>query len=379
MVARRSRGVRSRALAAATLGGLLVFAASAASAASARARVASARSAARHTFVAPVRHVFVIVLENKEYAVTFGPGRPFAPYLTETLPAEGALVPNYFGTGHDSADNYIAMISGQPPTSASKEDCPDPLTTLPPTEENGVAQGGGCVYPANFKTVGDQLAARRLTWKAYVQNIPSPCSLLSGGPGDYARKHNPFPFFLSVRESGECATNDVGLTELPAALKRHTPNVNFIFPDECADGHSDCTATEPTPVAQEEADELQQTNAFLQTWVPQITASRAFRRNGLLVIVWDEGDDIRSCCGEPSTDPDGSSPGGEEGVPGDGGGQTGAIMLSPFIKGGIVSEDSYNHYSLLASIEEMFGLPRLGEARLPSTTVFGKDIFTAAP
>jgi len=326
--------------------------------------------------VAPVRHVWVIVLENKEFAETFGPGRAAAPYLTETLPSEGALVPNYFGTGHSSADNYIAMVAGQPPTTESKEDCPDPMTTLPEaSDENGVAQGGGgCVYPANFKTIADQLVARHRTWKAYAQNIPAPCSLAHDGPGDYERKHNPFPFFLSVRESGQCAINDVGL---PAHLRG--ANVNFIFPDECDDGHSDCTATGPVTPAEEQADELAQSDAFLKKWVPQITRTRSFKRNGLLAIVWDEGDETLSCCGEPEVDPDGSFPGGEAGLPGAGGGQTGAVLLSPFIKPGTVSEQSYNHYSLLASIEEMFKLGRLGEAHLPGTTTFGRDIFTAAP
>src|SRR6201987_3630780 len=127
---------------------------------------------------APVRHVWVIVLENKEFEETFGPGTLFAPYLTKTLPSEGALVPHYFGTGHSSADNYIAMIAGQPPTFESKEDCPDPLTTLPESSDaNGVAQGGGgCVYPAKFKTIADQLVAKNLRWRAYAQNIPAPCS-----------------------------------------------------------------------------------------------------------------------------------------------------------------------------------------------------------
>jgi hypothetical protein len=337
--------------------------------------------AAAAASVAPVRHVFVIVLENKEFSETFGAGREFAPYLTQTLPAEGALVPNYFGIGHSSADNYIAMIGGQPPTFASKEDCPDPLTTIPTTSDsNGVAQGGGgCVYPSNFKTIADQLVARRRTWKAYAQNIPSPCSLEHDAPGDYERKHNPFPFFLSVRESGQCAANDVPLSELPANLKRSPANVSFIFPDECSDGHSDCTATGSVTPAQEQADELAQADAFLKEWVPQITRTHAFKRNGLLAIVFDEGDETLACCGEPEVDPDGSFPGGEAGLPGAGGGQTGAVLLSPFIKPGTTSEASYNHYSLLASIEDMFGLHRLGEANLAATTTFGRDVFTVAP
>jgi phosphatidylinositol-3-phosphatase len=76
---------------------------------------------------------------------------------------------------------------------------------------------------------------------------------------------------------------------------------------------------------------------------------------------------------------DGSFPGGEAGLPGAGGGQTGAVLLSPFIKPGTISEASSNHYSLLASIEDMFGLRRLGEANLAGTTTFGRDVFTAAP
>ena len=72
-------------------------------------------------------------------------------------------------------------------------------------------------------------------------------------------------------------------------------------------------------------------------------------------------------------------PGGEAGLPGGGGGQTGAVLLSPFIKPGTISQSSYNHYSLLASIEDTFRLGRLGEANLPGTTTFGSDVFTAAP
>jgi hypothetical protein len=182
-----------------------------------------------------------------------------------------------------------------------------------------------------------------------------------------------------VRDSGQCANNDVPLTQLPTDLARGPANVNFIYPDQCSDGHTDCTGANPVPLAGGEADELSQADAFLKTWVPQITSTRAYKRNGLLAIIFDEGDETLSCCGEPMTDPDGSFPGGEAGLPGGGGGQTGAVLLSPFIKPGTVSTASYNHYSLLASIEDTFGLGRLGEANLPATTTFGTDVFTAAP
>ncbi|MHB1944432.1 MAG: hypothetical protein ACYCPE_04225, partial [Metallibacterium sp.] len=72
--------------------------------------------------VAPVRHVFVIVLENEPYQVAFG-AQSLAPYLAHTLPAEGALLTQYYATGHDSLDNYIALISGQAPNPDTQHDC----------------------------------------------------------------------------------------------------------------------------------------------------------------------------------------------------------------------------------------------------------------
>jgi|SRR5947209_8392579 len=339
--------------------------------------LSSAASAA--TGLPPIRHVFVIVLENKEFSEWYGPGRQYAPYLTGTLVNQGVLIPNYFGVGHSSADNYIAMVSGQPPTADSKNDCPDPLQTQPGTvDANGVAQGNGCLYPPSFQDIGDQLKGAGLTWRAYAENIPAPCSPLQSGPGNYERKHNPFPFFESGVNSGDCAANDVPLTNLQSDLASTgtTANVSYIFGDECSDGHSDCTASNPIPGAGTEADELSQADSFLKQYVPAITSSPAFQSDGLLLITWDEGYDPFGCCGEPAQDPDGSFPGGEAGSPGSGGGQVGAIAISPFIAPGGTSSNQYNHYSLLASIEDLFGLPRLAEARLPGTTTFGADVYT---
>ena len=61
--------------------------------------------------LAPIRHVFIIVLENQSYAATFG-AQSAAPYLATTLAREGALLTHYYAIGHASLDNYIALISG---------------------------------------------------------------------------------------------------------------------------------------------------------------------------------------------------------------------------------------------------------------------------
>jgi hypothetical protein len=66
-----------------------------------------------------IKHVFVITLENEGYNETFGANSK-APYLAQTLTAQGALLSQYFGTGHASLDNYIAMISGQAATNETR-------------------------------------------------------------------------------------------------------------------------------------------------------------------------------------------------------------------------------------------------------------------
>jgi hypothetical protein len=106
-----------------------------------------------------IKHVFVIVLENEGFDVTFGPNSK-APFLSQTLPSRGVLLNQYYGTGHVSLDNYIAMLSGQAATPQTRNDCQVfqdfALTGVTP---DGQAIGSGCVYPASIKALPDQLNA----------------------------------------------------------------------------------------------------------------------------------------------------------------------------------------------------------------------------
>src|SRR5882672_10590121 len=70
----------------------------------------------------PIRHVFIIVLENKGFDKTFGPSSP-ATYLSQTLTAQGQLLRQYYGIGHKSLPNYLAMVSGQAPNAVTQADC----------------------------------------------------------------------------------------------------------------------------------------------------------------------------------------------------------------------------------------------------------------
>src|SRR4051794_34843554 len=69
-----------------------------------------------------IKHVWILVLENEDYATTFGPSSK-APYLSKTLTSQGQLLTHYYGIGHFSLDNYITMVSGQPPNPHTQADC----------------------------------------------------------------------------------------------------------------------------------------------------------------------------------------------------------------------------------------------------------------
>ena len=342
-----------------------------------------------------VGHVFIIVLENKGYDETFASNSP-APYLSKTLPTQGQLLTQYFGIGHESLDNYIAMVSGQAPNAITQADCLIYLDWIgvPAALVEGQVLGEGCVYPSIVKTVADQLQDAGLNWKGYMEDMGNDpardggttCAhpaLNSQDPtqsakvnDQYAARHNPFVYFHSIiDDQANCKAHVVPLTALAADLQfiQNTPNYVFITPNLCNDGH-DAPCVDKAPGGLKSADQ------FLQTWVPQIVASAAYQRDGLLMIIFDEAEgsptdpthlDASACCGEL---PGPSSP--LPGILGLGGGRTGAVLLSPFIKAGSVNDTPYNHYALLKSVEDIFGLDHLGYAGQSGLKGFGDDVFS---
>src|SRR5437773_9532755 len=137
------------------------------------AAAAPAQSAPAHT-IADVRHVFIVVLENQDYAKIFGP-HTVAPYLGIELPRKGAMLNNYYATGHASLGNCITLISGQPQAPATIADWRNyvdfTLAGAPaPIDAEGIAAGDGCVYPASVKTIADQLEEKGFTWRGYMRS-----------------------------------------------------------------------------------------------------------------------------------------------------------------------------------------------------------------
>ena len=154
------------------------------------------------------QHVFLIVLENEGYEDTFGPCAP--PSYLKDLAKHGLLLTNYYAIGHNSLDNYIAMISGQAPNGSTQADCSKAFVDFtnsgeepkPGAAQEGRQPGQGCVYPATIKTVANQLADKKLAWRGYMDSMPRPCRHPELNQpdfkGPYVTKHNPFVFFRSI-------------------------------------------------------------------------------------------------------------------------------------------------------------------------------------
>jgi hypothetical protein len=314
-----------------------------------------------------IDHVFIINLENEDFATTWGPSSP-AKYLNGTLRAKGQLLTDYYGIGHNSLDNYIAQISGQAPNPQTQADCPN-FTEFAPTGTGayGQALGQGCVYPASVHTIGDQLQAAGKTWKAYQEDIANSAKKTDM----YATRHDPWVYFHSVIDSPACNTEVVGLDALGAdlATAATTPNLSYITPNVCDDGHD-------APCADGRPGGLTSADLFLHTWVPKILASPAYHDGGLLVITLDEAEasghdaDSTACCDTPPS-PNSEKPGNN----GPGGGKVGALLLSPVIEAGTTNATPYNHYALLCSVENLFGLGHLGFAGAPGLKCFGTDVY----
>jgi hypothetical protein len=346
-----------------------------------------------------VKHVFLIVLGDNGFEESFGAASP-APYLAKTLRGQGELLSNYYAVAQGELANQIALISGQGPTAETTANCPTYTDVAPATVDvGGQVEGSGCVYPAAAQTLPGQLAAAGMKWKAYVEDIgsgagqPTTCRHPTLGgpdgsqaplPGDaYETWRNPFVYFHSLLDGAECAQNDVGLDQLTLDLKAatSTPTLSYIVPNACHDGGElPCEPGQPSgPVAAE---------SFLQTVVPEIEASPAYKEGGLIAITSAQAPqtgphlDSSACCVTPQYPnlPVGPAPAASTGPvkPTGGGGRVGLLLISPFVKPGSANETGYyNHFSLLLSIEELFGQQPLGYAAELALSGFDSTVYNA--
>jgi hypothetical protein len=242
------------------------------------------------------------VLENKEQGLVLG--NRDAPYLTR-LARRGGLAVNSFGVRHPSLPNYIALVSGS--TQGITDDCTD------------------CT--ANGPNLADQLEHAHRSWGAYLEGLPKPCAR-PASTGRYAKKHDPFAYDDAIAANPRRCARRVPLSRLAGDVRRdRLPDLALITPDLCHDTH-DC------PVADGDR--------FLADLVPGLLP--ALGPHGYLVVTYDEGITSAGCCG------------------GSRGGRIATVVAGPDVRRGARMTRPIDHYGVLASIEDSFGLPHLGAA-----------------
>jgi hypothetical protein len=220
----------------------------------------------------------------------------------------------------------------------------------------------------------DQLETAHLTWKAYMQGIPSagstdeyaPVDMVDGGAVPrklYAQKHNPMMYFSDIRNSPARLNLIVPFTSFATDIAGSTvPNFVWISPDQCHDMHGVSSANAAAlgipecayPASGLDHSVIKLGDDFLKDTVGKIQASPAWNEGSAIVIVWDEDDyaGYSGCCGSP-TGVDGGVLGGANAP---------AIVVVSKNPKQITVTDNYNHYTLLAPIEKLWNLPCLANA-----------------
>jgi phosphatidylinositol-3-phosphatase len=276
-------------------------------------------------------HVFIIMMENTGYNTLIG--NPNAPFINFAAATTG-LATNYFGVAHPSQPNYIGATSGA---------------------LNGVVDDNDITI--DVPNVVDQLEARGKTWKAYMQSYSLCTTPLDHACGIqlYERKHNPFISYKDVQTNPARVANIVDFTQLAADLANNTvPNYVWISPDQCHDMHGRGGVTPPDPCDFSQVPALIATgDTFLLNTVNAIMTSKAWTGNSVIFIMWDESDftgsgpfgfgDTSGCCD--------ANPGG---------GPVVALVISSFLRFARSSGTAFNHYSMLSTIQQSWGLGCLG-------------------
>ncbi|HXS34528.1 MAG TPA: alkaline phosphatase family protein [Solirubrobacterales bacterium] len=317
----------------------------------------------------PVKHVFVISLTSPGYEQSLG-AQSQMPYLSATLRPQGELLSNYSLLSEAGLPNQIAALSGQPPNASTTAGC-STYAEFPPTAKvsaNGVLSGAGCIYPVETLTLADQLGVSQLTWRAYIDGMVdaagSPANCVHPGPeevetvlpGGYTARQNPFVYFHSLLDLGDCSADDLPLDQLTADLRKaeKTPSYSFIAPTLCNSG-----ATGQCPAGGIEGPAS--ADAFLSTWVPKILASPAYKADGLLIVNF-------AAANPPPTTPEAAPAPATDPL------HVGALLLSPFLTPGSTDAAPYNPYSILRSNEDLFGLDPLGLAAAAKTKSFAPSL-----
>jgi phosphatidylinositol-3-phosphatase len=306
-----------------------------------------AKSTAGNEGIPFYKHIFVIIAENKGYNQIIG--SPNAPRFNQFAKAYGTAT-NFYGEVHPSEANYIAMLGGS--NFGIHDD--DAFYCQPGDTDRFCSHSKAEDYVSHTivaKSLTDQLEARGLTWKGYFEDIPSPGSKAVVHPSAvralYAVKHNGFMNYKAVQDDPSLATKIVSTTQLTADLNGGTvPNYSHIILNQCNEMHglAECKGDDAL---------IQTGDKKIGQVVDQIMQSSVWSLpdNSAIVLTFDEDNnptkkvEIQGCCGfEPKSKAN------------FGGGHIATIVITNHGVRGVIDPTPYNHYSLLRTTENAFGI-----------------------
>jgi phosphatidylinositol-3-phosphatase len=258
-----------------------------------------------------ISHLFIIVEENRDFSEVVGStGRAADWPFFNSLISSGALVTNSFATGHPSIDNYFMLTTGRPVTHNDSFE------------------------KMKINNVVRVLDAAGLSWKAYVEDLPTPP--IADGFDPYAKNHDPFAYFSDVVNSTTKQANMVDFSQLvsdEAAVA--LPDYAFVVPNACHSGHGTGNGTPCSGFSDAQLD--QSADQFLQDNVPNLLNSSQMASDGLVIITWDEGagsDRVR------------------------GGGHIPTLLLGPMVRPGFeqATRNIYPHQAILRLMLQALGV-----------------------
>ena len=343
-------------------------------------------------------HVFVIMMENHGYDQVIG-NTADAPFINSLARRYNTAV-NYHGVTHPSLPNYLATISGS--TQGIWDDCKAganvtcaPEEFIPGSGDPGatglltqaqVASASATPHMFSGRTIVDQLENKGLSWKAYMENLPSTGSQVEYAPtiGSstvklYAQKHDPFMYFSDINYPGSPRLQNIVPQEnnLKADLASGAvPNFVWISPNQCHDMHGISPSGAALiglpqcgyPDSGLDHGAIQLGDTYVNDTVQQIMDSPTWKTTkSSIVLAWDENDYSGSTGGP-------GSPVGQNGAV-LGGGHAPMIVINSADGPRKTTNQLSDHYTLLSTIEHLWHLGCLANTCSPTTSGTLEELF----
>jgi hypothetical protein len=246
--------------------------------------------------------VFTIVFENHAAHEVLRPEVETFFALSEKYGSAEAYITDL----HPSLLNYMVMTSG---------------------DHQGIGNSAGPDQNGTDdpNNLGEQLDAAGVKWRAYMEDMGEPCKLTSNAAGDYVVNHNPFVYYTTLTDDVErCKDRVVDFADnFDDDLASGEYRYMWVTPNQCNNMHN---------CAPDVAD------AWLKQVSAKIMASPGYKNGGALFIMFDEGS-VRILNAEADL--------------------ATIVVSDRLVEPGYRTDTRFDHTSYLATIEDIFGMPRL--------------------